>query len=77
MSTVTLADAKHRLDEIIDRLAPGEEVVITRDEQPVARIVGAVSSLPGTRKLGSLQGTVQFIATDFDAPLDDFKEYMQ
>ena len=29
-----------------------------------------------TRTLGTLQGTVLYMALDFDAPLEDFKEYM-
>lgn len=29
------------------------------------------------RKAGSLTGTVKYMAPDFDAPLDEFKEYME
>ncbi len=29
------------------------------------------------RKLGTLKGTVLFMAADFDAPLEEFKEYME
>lgn len=29
------------------------------------------------RRAGSLHGTVTYMAPDFDAPLDDFKEYME
>jgi hypothetical protein len=29
------------------------------------------------RQLGTLMGTVRFIASDFDAPLDDFEEHME
>ena len=28
------------------------------------------------RRFGSMKGLVEYIADDFDAPLDDFKEYM-
>ncbi|HEX9956571.1 MAG TPA: DUF2281 domain-containing protein [Fibrella sp.] len=28
------------------------------------------------RQFGTLKGLVTYIADDFDAPLDDFKEYM-
>jgi len=28
------------------------------------------------REFGSLKGFVKYMADDFDAPLDDFKEYM-
>ncbi len=39
MQTITVEDAQSRLAEIIDKLPPGEEVVITRDNRPVARLV--------------------------------------
>jgi prevent-host-death family protein len=39
MSTVTIEDAKARLSELIEQLHPGEEVIITRDQKPVARLV--------------------------------------
>jgi hypothetical protein len=29
------------------------------------------------RRLGTLRGTVRHMAPDFDAPLEDFKEYME
>lgn len=29
-----------------------------------------------TRALGTLQGSVKYLSPDFDAPLDDFQEYM-
>jgi antitoxin (DNA-binding transcriptional repressor) of toxin-antitoxin stability system len=39
-ATVTLEDAQVKLKQIIDQLAPGEEIVITEDQQPVAKLVG-------------------------------------
>lgn len=39
MSTVTALDAKTRFGELLDRVAAGEEIVITRHEKPVARIL--------------------------------------
>ena len=49
MRTVSLADAKARLSALLDAVEAGEEVVITRRGQPVARMVrerGAVAGLP-------------------------------
>ena len=46
--------------------------------QPL-RVVVAVE-LPTDRprrQLGTMKGTVRFIAPEFDAPLDDFREYMK
>jgi antitoxin (DNA-binding transcriptional repressor) of toxin-antitoxin stability system len=78
MSVVTLEDAQARLPELIEQLHPGEEIVITRDQKPVARLVaeGKPEERP-PRRLGTLKGTVLYVAPDFDAPLEDFKEYVE
>ena len=39
MSTVSAFDAKTRFGELLDRVVRGEEVIITRHDKPVARIV--------------------------------------
>ena len=79
MATVPLQEAQAKLSELIHRLTPGEEVIITENDQPVARIVPAttITTPRPQRKLGTLSGTVLHMAPDFDAPLDAFKEYME
>ena len=74
MTTVTLEDAQARLPELIERLAPGEECVITRNACPVARLVGPVGE---TRQpvFGRGRGKVVVVAED-DGHLKDFGEYM-
>jgi prevent-host-death family protein len=39
MSTVTALEAKTRLGALLKRVARGEEVLITRHDKPVARLV--------------------------------------
>jgi len=39
MATVTASNAKARFGELLDRVARGEEIIITRHNKPVARIV--------------------------------------
>jgi len=75
MTSISIADAQAKLADLIHGLAPGDEVVITENDQPIARLVPA--SQRGERKLGTLKGSVLYMAPDFDAPLDDFKEYME
>jgi prevent-host-death family protein len=77
MPTVTLDEAKAHLDELIAQLHPGEAIIITRGEKPVARLIAAEEAARPTRRLGTLKGTVLHMAPDFDAPLEDFKEYME
>ena len=39
MSTVTASEARTRLGELLSRVERGEEVVITRHANPIARLV--------------------------------------
>ena len=39
MATVTAFEAKTRFGELLERVSKGEEVVITRHDKPVARLV--------------------------------------
>jgi prevent-host-death family protein len=39
MATVTAFQAKTRFGELLERVSRGEEVVITRHEKPVARLI--------------------------------------
>jgi prevent-host-death family protein len=76
MHTVTLEEAQSHLAEIIDKLSPGEEVVLTDNGQPLAKLVRTErTSWPC--KAGSAKDTVHWMAPDFNAPLEEFKEYME
>ncbi len=74
---ITIEQAQQSLANLIDGLMPGEEVVITRGEEPVARLVRTEQTMPTARKLGTLRDKIVYIAEDFDAPLEDFREYME
>lgn len=77
MSSLTVQEAQATLSELIHNLKPGDEVVITDNDQPVARLVSAEQQPKVPRQPGTLRGTVKYMAPDFDAPLDDFREYME
>ncbi len=78
MTTITIQEAQAQLEEIIHRLAPGDEVVITENNQPVARLVPTAAQVPPRKipRLGTLRGTVLSME-QFDDPLEDFKEYVE
>lgn len=77
MATIPLEEADGHLAEIIDKLSPGEEVVLTRDNVPVATIKAAPHPEPRKlRQLGTLKGSVLYIAPDFDAIPEGFEEYL-
>jgi len=77
--TVTIEEAQAKLMELVHQLAPGEELVITENDQPIAKLVSElVKPKPGMRPPPGLgKGMITFIAEDFDAPLDCMKEYME
>ncbi len=76
--TVTIEEAQARLSQLLEQLHAGDEIIITHDQKPVARLIGeAKTEKMPRRQLGTLKGTVRCFAPDFDAPLDDFKEYME
>ena len=75
MSTITIEEAQEKLSELIDQLAPGEEVIITRDKQPVAKLVGQQQPVREPRRPGSAKGKLVILAED-DEHLEDFKDYM-
>jgi antitoxin (DNA-binding transcriptional repressor) of toxin-antitoxin stability system len=76
MPTLTIEQVQTQLPQLIEKLQPGEEIIITRDDKAVARLVKEEKSERPPRKLGTLKGTVLYMAPDFDAPLEEFKEYM-
>jgi antitoxin (DNA-binding transcriptional repressor) of toxin-antitoxin stability system len=77
MASVTIEEAQARLPELVHRLTPDEEVVITENDQPVARLVKSAPQPTTKRRLGTMKGSVLHLASDFDAPLEDFREYME
>jgi prevent-host-death family protein len=78
MPIVTIQEAQSTLTELIHRLQVGDEVVITENDRPVARLVPAPQPSPqAPRQLGTMKGSVVSMAPDFDAPLEDFGEYAE
>ena len=75
MQLVNLADASKHLPKLIEAAIDGEEIIITKDEQPVVKLVPVPPLKKGGRRAGSAIGLVT-ISDDFDEPIEDFKDYM-
>lgn len=74
MTTLSIEEAQARLPELIENLQPGDELIITWNDQPVAQL----KSLPPVKPqpvFGSCKGMLTIIAED-EEHLEDFKEYM-
>jgi antitoxin (DNA-binding transcriptional repressor) of toxin-antitoxin stability system len=74
-TTVTLDEATAKLRELISKLAPGDEVVITENEQPVAKLVSQRSPVASPRTPGNCKGMITLLGED-EEHLKDFAEYM-
>ena len=76
MATMDLDDFPRHLGDLIAGLDPGEQLVITKGGEPVATLT---RSCPGRWpcKAGSARDTVHSMGPDFEAPLDEFREYME
>ena len=73
MATVTIQEAQARLAELIDHLRAGEELTITRGDQPIARLQAEGPSPTMPRVPGSAAGKLVVFCED-DSHLDDFAE---
>lgn len=72
---VEVADAAGCLVELITLVSEGVEVILTRNGEAVARIIPAAAPI-ASRRFGSARGLIE-MAEDFDAPLDDLRDYME
>jgi prevent-host-death family protein len=71
---VNMHKAKSSLSQLVKRVEAGEDVVIARNGKPVARLTrikAAKRELPW----GVFKGKM-WMSDDFDAPLEDFKDYV-
>lgn len=67
MTSVNVHEAKTNLSKLLQRVAAGEEIIISNRGVPVARLL-PFPRASGHRQLGFEKGRAR-IADDFDAPL--------
>ncbi|MBM4097698.1 MAG: type II toxin-antitoxin system Phd/YefM family antitoxin [Planctomycetota bacterium] len=75
MPSVSIEEASGNLHGLIESLSPGEELVITERQEPVAKLISTrgASQRP-VPKLGTQRGCVLSMER-FDDPLEDFAEH--
>lgn len=67
--------AKTHFSRLIERALMGDEVIIAKAGKPVVKLVPVARET--ARTPGGAKGMVEYMADDFDAPLDDFAEHMK
>jgi prevent-host-death family protein len=74
---ITIDEAQAKLRELIHQLAPGEVVIITENQEPVAKLVSqSPKPRPGLRPPPGLGKGFITVVSDDDEHLKDFEEYM-
>jgi len=68
-------EAKTNLSRLLQQVADGEEVIIAKDGDPVARLV-PMPKQSGVRQLGFAKGQV-WMSYDFNETPEEFKEYVE
>ncbi len=78
-TTMEVENLQMTVPELLDHLSPGDEVILTRNHQRVAKLIGEQPQPPLKQRPGPgvCKGMITYIAPDFDAPLDCMKEYME
>jgi prevent-host-death family protein len=76
MATVTIHEAQAKLPDLIHKLMPGDELVITENNRPVAKLVSQQPTLTSALRPppGLGKGYVTIVSDD-DEHLQDFAEY--
>jgi prevent-host-death family protein len=77
ISVVTIHQAKTNLSRLLRKAADGDEIIIFRGSQPVARLVPVVEK-KGQRRPGSLKGKL-LVGREFfdDLPADELAPWEQ
>lgn len=69
MTVVTIHTAKTKLSQLIARAEAGEEIILARGKQPVARLV-PIATVPAKRQFGAMRGRAR-VGPEFFEPLPD------
>ena len=75
MSTFNIAKAKAHFSELVQKAMLGEEVIIAKGNTPVLKLV-PLDKPKQPRKPGSGKGQILYVAPDFDATPEGFKDYV-
>ena len=65
MTIVNMHEAKTNLSKLVKRAAAGEEIIVARAGEPVAKIIPYTAPPKKPRVPGSMKGKI-WIAPDFD-----------
>lgn len=74
-ATITVEEAQAKLKDIIHQLAPGDTIIITENQRPVARLRSEPAHVRPPRRPGNCKGMITLLVED-DEHLQGFADYM-
>ena len=75
MTVVNMHEAKTNLSKLVQRAAAGEEIILAKAGEPVAKIVAYEAASKQPRVPGALKGQIR-ILPGFDEVPEEFEEYL-
>jgi antitoxin (DNA-binding transcriptional repressor) of toxin-antitoxin stability system len=75
--TLSVEEVQANFKELVTKLAPGQQILITQDRKAVARLVGECPARPPRPAPGLGKGSVLYMAPDFDEVPEEFREYVE
>jgi len=74
METIDINEALQKIYELLENASLGAEITITKNDQPMVKLVSAYPHHKRPTLFGTDKGKIS-ITDDFDEPLEDFKDY--
>ncbi|WP_157014335.1 type II toxin-antitoxin system Phd/YefM family antitoxin [Mesorhizobium xinjiangense] len=66
VTTVSVAEAKARFSQLLERAAAGEEIHVTKHGKPYAKFAPERADRPTLPRVGAFEGTEYWMSDDWD-----------
>lgn len=75
METIDINQALPQINKLLEIASTGEEIIITKNNQPMVKLISIKSTNKRPPLFGSDKDIIS-IRDDFDEPLEEFTDYM-
>ncbi len=75
IATIDINQALPQMNKLLENASNGEEIIITKNDQPMVKI-SSVKKINQRPPLFGSDKNIIAITDDFDEPLEDFNDYI-
>lgn len=75
MPNIDIGKAESCFIDLINKTIRGNEIIITKEGQPIVKMIAFTKKQKKMRKFGSAKGLIK-MADNFDETPEDFQEYI-